>query len=146
MSSGAKAFTLIELMVVIVIIGILATLAIPKFTDATTKAKVGEAPTVLASYDNAQLAYLSETSSIAPSMSALAIADPTQINSKYYTYTYAGGPPGQLTGTAAANMGVVASSAIWSAIGTAGQVTHSYAVANAANWVKYCPNWTNTTD
>lgn len=57
-----KGFTLIELMVVIVIIGVLAALAIPKFTDASAKAKASEAPTCLASYDHAQLAYIAETS------------------------------------------------------------------------------------
>ncbi len=56
-----KGFTLIELMVVIVIIGILAALAIPKFTDASAKAKAAEPPTALASFDHAQLAYLAET-------------------------------------------------------------------------------------
>lgn len=40
-------FTLIELMVVIVIIGILATLAIPKFMGATNKAKFTEFKLVL---------------------------------------------------------------------------------------------------
>jgi prepilin-type N-terminal cleavage/methylation domain-containing protein len=51
-----KGFTLIELMVVIVIIGVLAALAIPKFTDASAKAKFAEIPTVMSSYDHAQLA------------------------------------------------------------------------------------------
>jgi type IV pilus assembly protein PilA len=42
-----KGFTLIELMIVVVIIGILAALAIPRFMRATTKAKQSEAKTIL---------------------------------------------------------------------------------------------------
>jgi prepilin-type N-terminal cleavage/methylation domain-containing protein len=56
-----KGFTLIELMVVIVIIGVLATLAIPRFTEASARAKVAEAPRVLASYESAFLAAAAET-------------------------------------------------------------------------------------
>lgn len=42
-----KGFTLIELMIVVVIIGILAALAIPRFMEATKKAKQSEAKTIL---------------------------------------------------------------------------------------------------
>ncbi len=42
-----KGFTLIELMIVVVIIGILATLAIPRFMRSTTKTKQSEAKLIL---------------------------------------------------------------------------------------------------
>jgi prepilin-type N-terminal cleavage/methylation domain-containing protein len=42
-----KGFTLIELMIVVVIIGILAALAIPRFMRATTKSKQSEAKQLL---------------------------------------------------------------------------------------------------
>ena len=55
-----QGFTLIELMVVIVIIGVLASLAIPRFTEASAKAKAAEAPNVIGAYETALLAALPE--------------------------------------------------------------------------------------
>ena len=45
--NNRKGFTLIELMIVVVIIGILAALAIPRFMQATTKSKQSEAKQLL---------------------------------------------------------------------------------------------------
>ena len=44
---NSKGFTLIELMIVVVIIGILAMLAIPRFMSATSKSKQTEARAIL---------------------------------------------------------------------------------------------------
>jgi type IV pilus assembly protein PilA len=60
MQRGQKGFTLIELMIVVVIIGILAALAIPRFMRATTKSKQSEARQVLKQIYTMQRAYRQE--------------------------------------------------------------------------------------
>ena len=57
-----SAFTLVELIVVVVIIGILSSIAIPSFQNASDKAKQKEPATLLASYVKAAQAYFTEYS------------------------------------------------------------------------------------
>jgi prepilin-type N-terminal cleavage/methylation domain-containing protein len=90
-----QGFTLIELMVVIVIIGVLASLAIPRFTEASAKAKVAEAPNVISAYETAFLAAIPELTAteIAAIKGEELIVDKTK-DSKWFDYAFAGGDPG----------------------------------------------------
>jgi len=58
--SNRKGFTLIELLIVVVIIGILAAIAIPKFSTTKDKAKLASIKTDLRNYMTAQEAYFSD--------------------------------------------------------------------------------------
>ena len=76
MKSLKKGFTLVELMVVIVIIGILAALAIPRFLGATNKTKAAEFKPVLKQIYTLQTAYKQEKDKFSDSLSLIAFDSP----------------------------------------------------------------------
>jgi type IV pilus assembly protein PilA len=133
-----KGFTLIELMVVIVIIGILAALAIPKFTDASAKAKMSEAPPVLAAFENAQFARIAETGDVGGEGDIVFKRDTT---STWWNYTF-GSTNGVFDATAKNNIGDFPSAGTLTTTVTnagGGTVTHTSSHKTEAN--KYLPNF-----
>ena len=92
-----KGFTLIELMVVIVIIGILSALAIPKMFGVSAKAKYAEARGVIANWETLEDPYAQETGLGAITSSPIGFQQPGTIttagtvsNTKWFKYTIGG--------------------------------------------------------
>jgi prepilin-type N-terminal cleavage/methylation domain-containing protein len=95
-----KGFTLIELMVVIVIIGILSALAVPKMFGTSAKAKAAEAPNVISNWETLQSAYTQEKGS-AGDFAAIGFKDPSG-DSKWFKYLDGGANAASTTITAQA--------------------------------------------
>jgi len=73
---GQKGYTLIELFVVVVIIGVIAALAIPRFMQSTAKTKQGEAQLILKQVYEMQRAYRQEKDSYYPSDGSTIVVQP----------------------------------------------------------------------
>ncbi len=79
---SSKGFTLVELSVVIVIIGVLAAFGVPRFRNAVEKSKAGEAFNYLAAIRSAQERYHSRAGTYAATPQELDISLSTN---KYFT-------------------------------------------------------------
>src|ERR1700733_8480672 len=71
-----KGFTLVELAVVIVIIGVLAAFGVPKFLNSVEKSKAAEAFNYLSTIQSAQERYIAQNGVYATTVAALDITMP----------------------------------------------------------------------
>ena len=88
---NSKGFTLIELMIVVVIIGILAAIAIPKFANVSKNSKQAEAGPVLKQICTLALTYKDQQSADAADIGALALVGWQDPGAKYFTFSFAAG-------------------------------------------------------
>lgn len=80
-----KGFTLIEVMVVVIVMGVLAAVAVPKLFGYIAKAKASEVPIAAATYTKLQDAFLSEKTAIA-SWDLIGYTPPGNGTSNYFKY------------------------------------------------------------
>jgi prepilin-type N-terminal cleavage/methylation domain-containing protein len=87
-----KGLNLMELIIVTIVIGILASLAIPQFTKVVEKSRSAEARSVMGAIRSAQEAYRQEYSFYASQLSPLNLSVPTTCNASFYfSYGVSGG-------------------------------------------------------
>jgi prepilin-type N-terminal cleavage/methylation domain-containing protein len=133
-----NGFTLVELIVVVTIVGILAAVAIPKFLDATNKAKASEFPTQLAGMYTGEMAYQAERGAYATTLAHLKDSGCIDVpgTSRWFLYRIPRANSTSFIASAKINTIFGAASASDSAA-----IDQTNAKSATAALQKYCPNW-----
>jgi prepilin-type N-terminal cleavage/methylation domain-containing protein len=84
---GSKGFTMVELMVVVLIVGILAAVAVPLMSGRIDSSKWSEAKAAMGTIGSALRAYAAEKGSFtsAPTLSEIGISD-NELDGTYFTH------------------------------------------------------------
>ena len=119
--SSRKGFSLVELAVVVIIIGVLAAFGVPRFRDAVERSKASEAFSFLASVRSAQERYQARQGRYATTLGAL------DINVTAPKFFMAGGTtPAAITSTTAFDVGVTPGTPSWKLILVRNVASSSY--------------------
>ena len=101
-----KGFTLIEIMLVIVLMGILAAIGVPKLFGSIAKAKAAEVPVAAGTYISLQDAYISEGIALG-SWKEIGYGAPSSQNFSYTMSPGANGKPAYSQVVSSLNCGVL---------------------------------------
>jgi prepilin-type N-terminal cleavage/methylation domain-containing protein len=90
-AQGRRGFTLIELMIVVVILGILSAIAIPKFREVSKRSKEAEAAPILKQLYTLQERHLAANGGYATSILQLEGGASNLVSGKYYSFSLSSG-------------------------------------------------------
>jgi type IV pilus assembly protein PilE len=99
--NGARGFTLMELMVVVVVLGILAAIAIPNYSEYIRRGHRSAAQAYILDLASRQVQFYLDRRVFADNVAALNLAAPAEIANRYnVAIAVAAGPPATFTITA----------------------------------------------
>lgn len=100
----ARGFTIVELVIAILVVGVLMAVALPNFLDSIRKGRRSEAMTALSAVQQAQERYRSNNASYASTLTTLGVAGSTRPGG-HYTLTLTGATASGYTVTADGSAG-----------------------------------------